>query len=185
MNDIDAMKCAIEESLKSDCKKRKCGAVLRKDGHEMSRGHNIAGVLHECSRMNVEHASADYNECPAIHAEIVAIAEAVKNTFKSFDKSTMFLTGIPCMNCAKTMYQVGIRHLVMISPSRAMTKSEEQSIKFLDKHDMGYAFIYTDTPGCNINYIDDETRKRRNEIEKTLNDMFHVDGYEIKVIPKS
>lgn len=60
--------------VSSNCLKRKYACVIVKDGIVISAGFNASAVgCKSCARLNVEHNSGTYSECPAIHAEQMAM----------------------------------------------------------------------------------------------------------------
>jgi dCMP deaminase len=62
-----------------------------------------------------------------IHAEINAISKVAKST-NSSDGATMFVTHAPCIECAKALFQSGIRNVYYRDTYR-----NDDGVKFLEK----------------------------------------------------
>jgi dCMP deaminase len=62
-----------------------------------------------------------------LHAETNAIAKLAKST-ESGDGATMFITHSPCLDCAKLIYQSGIKSVYYRNTYRS-----EDGIEFLKK----------------------------------------------------
>lgn len=146
MNDKDGMTVAIRQSKMSKCKRAKHGAVLIEGDKILGVGHNYAPDPHECVRMNVSHCS-DYTGCPSTHAEVQTIASATlfHNTSASLhshlSRSTMYITGIPCMNCAKLITEMWIRNVVILVPERALSDAEMNILIYLGRNMFSVKFL--------------------------------------------
>jgi dCMP deaminase len=62
-----------------------------------------------------------------LHAETNAIAKLAKST-ESGDGASMFITHSPCLDCAKLIYQSGIKSVYYRNTYRS-----DDGIKFLEK----------------------------------------------------
>jgi dCMP deaminase len=98
------MKTAILVSELSYCGRRKVGSILVKDGRIMSTGFNgtPSGWENICeSSNNVTH---DY----VLHAEANCLMKMATSNESSED-SSLFVTTIPCIHCAKLIAQAKIK----------------------------------------------------------------------------
>lgn len=71
---------------RSTCLKRKYGAVIVKNDEIIATGYNGSARGEQnccdigiCNRINVEHNSGNYSDCPAVHAEQNAIISTSRN----------------------------------------------------------------------------------------------------------
>lgn len=109
----------------STARRAKVGAIIVKDNRIISIGYNgmPAGWNNECEewepldgiRFEVHEGDRDiygvYKTKPEVlHAESNAIAKMAKSA-ESCEGATMFCTHLPCIECAKLIYQSGISHL--------------------------------------------------------------------------
>lgn len=146
MNDKECMQVAIRQSELSKCKKAKHGAVLVEGNDILGMGCNYFPDPHECVRMNANHCS-DYNGCPSTHAEVQAISHATyfHNTSASLNshltRATLYVTGIPCMNCAKLITEMWIRYIVILIPERSLSNEEMSSLIYLGKYMFDVKFM--------------------------------------------
>lgn len=94
---------AKEISLLSYAEKRKVGALITIDGRIVSTGYNgkIKGLDNQCE----DEDGNTYEE--VVHAEANAILFAAKLGI-SLNKSSIYITLSPCVNCAKMIIQSGI-----------------------------------------------------------------------------
>ena len=130
------MKTAKLFAEHSYAKRRKVGAVIVKDDRIISIGYNgmPSGWDNNCEYMEfmpVNDVDARLDDYPflgtfwinghnvdrryrlrtkpeVLHAETNAIAKLAKST-ESGDDATMFITHAPCLDCAKLIYQSGIK----------------------------------------------------------------------------
>lgn len=89
------------------------GAIVVKDDRIISIGYNgmPAGWDNNCEDevWNVHDGSSTLKTKPEVlHAETNAIAKLAKST-ESGDGAVLFVTHMPCMDCAKLIFQSGIR----------------------------------------------------------------------------
>jgi len=103
-------------STRSNCMKRAVGAVVVQDFRIISTGYNgtPVGALNcnegGCDRCNAGTASGvGLDECLCIHAEENAIIEAGRQKTSG---GTIYITTFPCLICAKTLVQSGLRRIV-------------------------------------------------------------------------
>lgn len=177
MDDNKFMRMAILKAGESNCKKVKHGAVIiDEEGILNGSGCNKYNYEHQCTRMNIEHACGDYKDCPSVHAEVVAICNTMKNNYNNYPNDTMYITGIPCISCAKMIGEMKIGDVVILSQDRDITVAEDATLNYFTKNNVKYRFMYVFDKK-----EDKETANRRVAIEKMLNDMFNVPGYKIEV----
>lgn len=119
-------------SKRSTCLKRHYGAVIVKDDEIIATGYNGAPRGEEnccdkgiCPRMNVEHNSGNYADCPAVHAEQNAIISAPR---RDLIGATLYLCGEeidpetgnvrtitsanPCPICERIIKNAGISYVI-------------------------------------------------------------------------
>ena len=91
----------------SYCERRKVGALLVKDKMIISDGYNgtPSGFENVCEDEN--NVSKPY----VLHAEANAITKVARSN-NSSDGSTLYVTTLPCMECAKLIIQSGIKRVV-------------------------------------------------------------------------
>ena len=94
-------------SENSYCERRKVGALLVKDKMIISDGYNgtPSGFENVCEDEN--NVSKPY----VLHAEANAITKVARSN-NSSDGSTLYVTTLPCMECAKLIIQSGIKRVV-------------------------------------------------------------------------
>lgn len=103
---------------RSTCLRRKVGAIIVKDKRIISTGYNGApsGLKHcyelGCIREKRNIPSGQNHElCRGIHAEQNAIIQAAMYGV-SINKSTIYVTCSPCVQCAKMIINAGIKRVV-------------------------------------------------------------------------
>lgn len=103
--------------LRSNCMKRRVGAVLVRDNRVASTGYNGTprGLLNcgeggcaRCNNSSVRCGQA-LHSCLCLHAEENAIIEAGRSRAQG---ATLYCTTRPCLGCAKKIVQVGITRVV-------------------------------------------------------------------------
>ena len=116
---IDYFMIVAEETAKlSHAVRLKVGAVIVKDDRIISIGYNGMptgwdNVCEEWVEVHDIFSDADKElktRAEVLHAESNAIAKLARST-ESGDGATMFCTHAPCLQCAKLIYQSGIREL--------------------------------------------------------------------------
>lgn len=112
---IDYFMIVAEETAKlSHAVRLQVGAVIVRDDRIISIGYNgmPAGWDNVCEDPIHDNygGTALITKPEVLHAESNAIAKLARST-QSGDGATMFCTHAPCMQCAKLIYQSGIREL--------------------------------------------------------------------------
>jgi dCMP deaminase len=117
---------AVEVSSRGTCPRRKVGAVLvSKANRILATGYNGNAPDEEhCIDVPCEYASAPrgsgLNKCPAVHAEVNAIAFC-----QDISKvHTAYLTDSPCVDCIKLLLLSGCQRIVFL---RAYPHSESET----------------------------------------------------------
>ena len=108
-------------ATRSTCLRRQVGALLVKDKRLIASGYNgtPTGMPHcldiGCLREQLKIPSGERQElCRGLHAEMNAIIQAAIYGV-STDGTTLYCTNYPCVLCAKTLVQAGIKRVVFIS----------------------------------------------------------------------
>ena len=109
---------ARQAARRSNCMKSPVGAVVVKDNHIISCGYNGTPVgLRNCieggcGRCNENSSQGKHlDKCYCVHAEVNSILYAGR---KQCQGGTLYATMKPCLNCAKTLVQVGISRIVYL-----------------------------------------------------------------------
>lgn len=119
---IDAyMDVADRFSRLSSAKRLQVGAIVVKDDRIISIGYNgmPSGWDNDCEDV-VQHSddTTQLKTKPEVlHAESNAIAKLARSS-ESGDGATLFVTHQPCMECAKLIYQSGIKEVYYAHPYR-------------------------------------------------------------------
>jgi dCMP deaminase len=107
---------ARETATRSNCVRRKHGAVIVKNRRIRSTGYNgpPSGHAHcdegACPRAREKSASGwGHDNCIAIHAEANAI---LYSSPAEREGASIFITGVPCFTCAKLIANSGITEVV-------------------------------------------------------------------------
>jgi dCMP deaminase len=117
------MKVAETYAELSSAKRLHVGAIIVKDDRIISIGYNgmPSGWDNVCE-------DEEFKTKPEVlHAETNAIAKLAKSN-ESGDNSVLFVTHAPCMDCAKLVYQSGIRSVFYRNSYR-----DDKGINFLQK----------------------------------------------------
>jgi len=108
------MDVAERFSQLSHARRLKVGAIVVKDDRIISIGYNgmPSGWDNDCEDLiKLDELYPTYKTKPQVlHAESNAITKLAKS-HESGDKSTMFCTHSPCIECAKLIFQTGINTL--------------------------------------------------------------------------
>lgn len=98
----------------SHARRLQVGAIVVKDDRIISIGYNgmPSGWDNECEDEN------NKTKPQVLHAESNAITKLAKS-HESGDKSTMFCTHSPCIECAKLIFQTGVNTLYYRSDYRS------------------------------------------------------------------
>lgn len=129
------LQLAKDISSRSNCSRRKVGAVIVKDNHIVSTGYNgtPAGTRNcfegGCPRCNEEHKTGEnLDKCLCVHAEQNAICQAAKYG-NAIDGGHIFITCSPCLTCLKLIINAGIRKVVFSEWYREFNEQERQLIE--------------------------------------------------------
>ena len=99
----------------SSAKRLQVGAIIVKDDRIISIGYNgmPSGWDNNCeNHIGFDKGQPVLKTRPEVlHAETNAIAKLAKSS-ESGQDSDMFITHAPCMDCAKLIYQSGIRRVI-------------------------------------------------------------------------
>ena len=119
---VDAyMDVADRFSKLSSAKRLQVGAIVVKDDRIISIGYNgmPSGWDNNCENV-VQHSDDTTSlktKPEVLHAESNAIAKLARSS-ESGDGATLFVTHQPCMECAKLIYQSGIKEVYYAHPYR-------------------------------------------------------------------
>lgn len=93
----------------SSAKRMKAGCIIVKDNQIISLGYNgtPSGWDNNCED---EVDGKLVTKPEVLHAEMNAVSKLAKSTM-SGDNAAMFITHSPCMECAKLIYQSGIKQV--------------------------------------------------------------------------
>lgn len=107
---------ARETATRSNCIRRKHGAVIVKNRRIRSTGYNGPPSGHRhcdegaCPRANSDAPSGwGHDNCVAIHAEANAI---LYSSPEQREGAAIYITGVPCFTCAKLIANSGITEVV-------------------------------------------------------------------------
>jgi len=103
------------------------GAIIVKDDRIISIGYNgmPSGWDNNCEYVKEDGSLKSKPE--VLHAETNAIAKLARSP-ESGEGATIFITHAPCLNCAKLIYQSGIRIVYYRTPYRAT-----EGVEFLQR----------------------------------------------------
>jgi dCMP deaminase len=112
---------ARETATRSNCLRRRYGAVIVRNRRICSTGYNGPPCGHPhcdegaCPRSRSEAASGwGHDNCIAIHAEANAI---LYSSPEQRQLATIYITGVPCFTCAKLIANSGITEVVATGES--------------------------------------------------------------------
>lgn len=112
------MSLARLAELRSNCMKRRVGAVLVHHNRVLSTGYNgtprrlpncNTGGCPRCNH-NGSRCGEQLDQCVCLHAEENAVLEATGG--QRVEGATVYCTTKPCLGCAKMMVQVGVGRVV-------------------------------------------------------------------------
>jgi|TARA_B110000285_G_scaffold11737_1_gene11681 dCMP deaminase len=118
----------------SSAKKLQVGCVIVKDNRILSIGYNgtPAGWDNECEEEtkfgNTGYGRKLTTKPEVIHAEANALMKLVQSTDSSVG-SVLFVTHLPCIECAKLVYQAGIKEVYYINDYHASKGSGHLFLK--------------------------------------------------------
>ena len=118
-------------SKQSKARRLQVGAIVVKDDRIISIGYNgmPAGWDNDCEDV-IQHSDDTTTlktKPEVLHAESNAIAKLARSVESGFD-SDLFVTHSPCLDCAKLIYQSGIRRVYFGSAYR-----DSSGVDFLRK----------------------------------------------------
>lgn len=117
------MNTALEFASLSSCKRLQVGSIVVKDDRIISIGYNgtPAGDDNCCEE--------DGKTKPSVlHAEANAISKLARSS-ESAEDSIIFITHAPCIECAKLIYQSGIKEVYFHKHYK-----DDSGVSFLSKH---------------------------------------------------
>ncbi len=122
------MDIALRISELSTAKRLQVGAIIVKDDRIISLGYNGTpyGWDNNCEHIDT-HTGELITKQEVLHAESNAIAKLARGNDSGYF-ATMFVTHQPCMDCAKLIYQAGIKEVWYEYPYR-----KKDGIEFLEK----------------------------------------------------
>ena len=125
------MKVAETFAELSSARRLHVGAIIVKDDRIISIGYNgmPSGWNNDCEDEIIDDKwTVTLKTKPEVlHAETNAIAKLAKST-ESGDGASMFITHSPCLDCAKLIYQSGIKSVYYRNVYRS-----DDGVKFLEK----------------------------------------------------
>ena len=120
------MKMAEVTSELSYAKRQQVGAVIVKDTKILATGYNGMPSGWENACETVTEKGLLVSKPEVLHAETNAIAKIAQSTESSQD-ATLFCTLAPCLQCAKLIYQSGIKTVYYKEKYH-----DESGLKFLE-----------------------------------------------------
>jgi dCMP deaminase len=112
------MKIAEDASTRSNCLRRKVGALIVKQRSIISTGYNGTPMgVKNCFEGGCPRCLSDvepgqgYDTCICVHAEANAILLAARHG-NATDGGVLYTTVRPCFSCLKEAIQAGIREIV-------------------------------------------------------------------------
>ena len=140
------MKTAEVFAELSHARRLHVGAIIVKDDRIISIGYNgmPAGWDNDCEYEIWEEVGDDVETVlktrpEVLHAETNAIAKLAKSNESGLD-ADMFITHAPCLDCAKLIYQSGIRSVFYRDAYRS-----EDGIRFLEQSKVAVTQVKKDS----------------------------------------
>ncbi len=107
------MKLAVEWSNLSYAKRMKVGAIMVKGQQIISDGFNgMPSGMDNCCEDDQFKTKSE-----VLHAEANAILKCARHG-KSCEGATLYITLSPCQDCAKLIYQAGVKRVVYLEEYR-------------------------------------------------------------------
>lgn len=129
------LRLAKDVSTRSNCCRRKVGAVIVKDNHIVATGYNGTPAKTTncfdggCPRCNGEHKTGEkLDECLCVHAEQNAICQAAKHG-NCIDGGKIYVTCSPCLTCLKLIINSGIKEVIFGEWYREFNDQEKKLVK--------------------------------------------------------
>ena len=134
--DYAHMKAADNYSQLSSARRAKVGCVIVKDNRIISIGYNgmpsgwdnCCEDYHTMIGEDGERIIESKTKPEVLHAETNAIAKVARSS-ENCEDATIYCTMMPCLDCAKLIYQAGIRRVVYRDEYPRGTKG----LEFLDR----------------------------------------------------
>ncbi|MBQ3342434.1 MAG: dCMP deaminase family protein [Kiritimatiellae bacterium] len=172
------LRLAKDVSTRSNCSRRKVGAVIVKDNHIVATGYNGTPAKTTncfdggCPRCNGEHKTGEkLDECLCVHAEQNAICQAAKHG-NCIDGGKIYVTCSPCLTCLKLIINSGIKEVIFGEWYRQFNDQEKKLVE-----ESGIKVkMYESVVISNEEYIDGLRGRRFNSeqivmVEQMLSDM--------------
>ena len=115
------MGAAIMAAERASCLRHQFGAVVVMDKKIVGTGYNGAfrgfdscyenGICRKHS-YNIPDERKNSGICPAVHAEVNAVMQALANTQTQLGGATLYSLGFPCDLCSKEINNTGITRVV-------------------------------------------------------------------------
>jgi dCMP deaminase len=125
------MDWALRSAQLSHARRLQVGAVIVKDDSVISYGYNgmPAGWDNDCEDVvqNSDDTTSLKTKPEVLHAETNAIAKLARSGYSGLD-ADIFITHAPCLDCAKLVYQSGIKRVFFGTAYR-----DSSGIEFLKK----------------------------------------------------
>ena len=126
------MTIANTVALMSSARRLQVGAIVVKDDRVISMGYNgmPSGWDNNCEDIVELHEDGGHilkTKPEVLHAETNAIAKLARSSESGLD-SDLFVTHSPCLDCAKIIYQSGIRRVYYANNYR-----DNSGLDFLQK----------------------------------------------------
>lgn len=133
---------------RSRCSRAQIGAVIVSSDQRISAtGYNgpaaswpLGGMCSDWCPRAMGDAPLDnmYDACPAIHAEANALLYVDRS---SVEGGTLYVTGTPCMQCAKLISNSGIHRVVCTVSEADAHRRPEQVFAYFAQTDIEYSII--------------------------------------------
>ena len=134
------MDVAITVARRSMCSRAQVGAVVVSSNQRISAtGYNGAAAnlpvegkcINWCPRaQGLTTLDSNYESCPSIHAEANAILYVDRSRIEN---GTIYITGAPCMQCAKLISNSGLSRVVAIIRLIDAHRNPDQVFDYLRK----------------------------------------------------
>lgn len=167
-----AMNMRIAKEVVSElsyCKRLKVGSLALTENNEMLIGYNgtPSGMDNVC-----ELPGQDVTDPKTLHGEANTMSKAEQSTL-SLKNGSLFVTNVPCMECAKRIIQSGIRRVFYLEDYRLTEglelltdlRSGVQVIKLNEKYEIEKIFShYIPILGVESKYLLDKINELENKI---------------------
>lgn len=117
MKETEYMEKAKNASLKSTCRKKHLGCVLKFPDDSYVQGTNgppsKLPLCNPCPRLN-DHGATNLHKCRAVHAERQVLLKAAKLGYSTDGAILYSYMGVPCKDCLLELLEAGIAEIVCI-----------------------------------------------------------------------